>query len=223
MHVFSSLADLSALPGPIALAIGVFDGVHLGHQEVIGVARDFAASHHGTAVVMTFDPHPMRVLRPEQAPRMLCSTRHQLRILADLGVTHTLVLPFNDEFAQTDAPRFVELLVANCRPLGFISVGYTWSFGAGRSGNIHMLMDLGQRFGFGVLGVPEVKLDGQVVSSTLIREAVRGGDFSKARRFLGRGYSVLGTVVRGRQLARQLGYPTANLALENEELPPNGV
>lgn len=223
MRVLSSIADLSSLPGPVALAIGVFDGVHLGHQEVIRSAQDFAANHHGTAVVLTFDPHPLRVLRPESAPRLLCSTRHKVRILDSLGIHQVLVLPFTTETAHTDARSFVEALAQSCSPLGFISVGYTWTFGRGRSGNIHQLMEMGQAHGFGVLGVPEVKSGGEVVSSTLIREAVRAADFTRAAQFLGREYTVLGTVVKGRQLGRQLGFPTANIAVESEELPPTGV
>jgi riboflavin kinase/FMN adenylyltransferase len=219
----TSIPALANLPGPLALAIGVFDGVHLGHQEVIRAAMDYTEKHGGTTVVMTFDPHPLKVLRPEAAPRLLCSTRHKLRILADLGVTHTLVCPFDEDFARTDAGQFIESLTNACRPLGFISVGYTWSFGRGRGGNIHHLMELGQLHGFGVYGVPEVKVDGTVVSSTLVREAVRTGDFVRARQLLGRDYTVLGEVVHGRHLGSQIGFPTANVAVENEELPPNGV
>jgi riboflavin kinase / FMN adenylyltransferase len=223
MTSLSSIPQLSSLPGPVALAIGVFDGVHLGHQEVIRDALDFSEKHGGSAVVMTFDPHPMKVLRPEAAPRLLCSTRHKLRILEQLGVPHTLVVPFDEEMAKTSAAKFVDSLVSACRPLGYISVGYTWAFGKGREGNIHQLMELGEANGFGVYGVPAVQVDGQVVSSTLIREAVRTGDFAQARKLLGRDYTVLGKVVKGKQLGRQLGFPTANVAVENEELPPSGV
>lgn len=223
MTVLSTIAELSSLPGPIALAIGVFDGVHLGHQEVIRGALDFSEKHGGTAVVMTFDPHPLRVLRPEAAPRLLCSTRHKLRILEQLEVAHALVAPFNQETARTSAHGFVRALVDSCQSLGFVSVGYTWSFGKNREGNIHQLMELGEAHGFGVYGVPAVQVGGEVVSSTLIREAVRAGDFAKARRMLGREYTVLGSVVHGKHLGSQLGFPTANVAVENEELPPNGV
>jgi riboflavin kinase/FMN adenylyltransferase len=223
MKLLHSIEELSALKGPLALAIGVFDGVHLGHQEVIRDAQDFASAHRGTAVVLTFDPHPLRVLKPEAAPRLLCSTRHKLTILKRSGVGQTLVLPFTERTAQMDARAFVESLVGACRPLGYISVGYTWSFGHARSGNIHLLMELGQAHGFGVYGVPEVQVDGEIVSSTRIREAVRAGNFEHARRLLGRDYTVLGDVVKGRQLGRQIGFPTANIAVENEELPPSGV
>jgi riboflavin kinase/FMN adenylyltransferase len=223
MKTLTSIAELSQVPGPVALAIGVFDGVHLGHQEVIRGAMDYSEKHGGTAVVMTFDPHPLRVLRPEAAPRLLCSTRHKLRILEQLGVTHTLVAPFDQETAQTPSRKFVEELVAACKPLGFVSVGYTWTFGKGREGNIHQLMELGEARGFGVYGVPAVQMAGQVVSSTRVREAVRTGDFATAKSLLGRDYTVLGEIVMGKQLGRQLGFPTANVAVENEELPPSGV
>ncbi len=223
MKTLTRIEELSQVPGPLALAIGVFDGVHRGHQEVIRGAMDFSEKHGGTAVVMTFDPHPLKVLRPEMAPRLLCSTRHKLRILEQLGVTHTLVAPFNEETARTSSRQFVEDLVGACQPLGFVSVGYTWTFGKGREGNIHQLMELGEAHGFGVYGVPAVQMDGQVVSSTRVREAVRTGDFTTARALLGRDYAVLGEIVKGKQLGRQLGFPTANVAMENEELPPNGV
>lgn len=223
MHVLNSIEELAGVAGPVALAIGVFDGVHLGHQEVIGAARDFARQHRGAGVVMTFDPHPMRVLRPDGAPSMLCSTRHKLLLLERLGVEWVLVCPFDRAMAQTNAGAFVERLVRMCRPLGFVSVGYSWSFGRGGAGNIHELMELGRVHGFGVYGVPEVRMDGEVVSSTRIREAVRREDFMTAQQLLGREYTILGEIVKGRQLGRQLGFPTANVAVENEELPPGGV
>jgi riboflavin kinase / FMN adenylyltransferase len=223
MLTLHAITELSTLPGPVALAIGVFDGVHLGHQEVIHAAMDYTEKHGGTTVVMTFDPHPMKVLRPESAPRLLCSTRHKLHLLKGLGVKHTLLCPFDAEMAKTNAKDFVEALVEHSQPLGFISVGYTWSFGKGRGGDIHQLMELGQAHEFGVYGVPEVRLEGEVISSTLTREAVRARDFNKARGLLGRDYSVMGIIVKGKQLGRQLGFPTANVAVENEELPPNGV
>lgn len=217
------MAELTTLQGPVAFAVGVFDGVHLGHQAVIQSALDYTEKHGGTTVVLTFDPHPIRVLCPELAPLLLCSTAHKLHTLKQFGVQHVLVLPFTSETAKIDANTFIASLVSSCHPLGFISVGYTWSFGRGREGNVHQLVQMGQVHGFGVYGVPEVKIGDEVVSSTLIREAVRTGNFQKAKRMLGRAYTVMGKVVSGRQLGRQLGFPTANIAIENEELPPLGV
>lgn len=223
MKVLRAISDLAALPGPVALAIGVFDGVHLGHQEVIREALDHAQQHGGSAVVMTFDPHPLSVLRPEKTPRALCNLHQKARVLKELGASHVLVSPFNGTVAQTHAADFIGELVATCRPLGFISVGYEWAFGKNRTGNIHSLMELGQKHGFAVCGVPAVKIGQEVVSSTLIREAIREGRLERARTFLGRDYSLSGPVVKGRQLARQLGFPTANVSFGNVELPPDGV
>lgn len=223
MITLNSIDQLSSLPGPVALAIGVFDGVHLGHQEVIRSACEHAGQHGGTAVVMTFDPHPMRVLRPDLAPRMLCCTRHKTQILDRLGVPCTLVCPFDAARSQTPAEEFIRELAAACRPLGFISVGLTWKFGQGGRGNIHLLTDLGSELGFSVYGVPPVTIDGEVVSSTLIREAVNAGDFSRAALLLGREYTVFGNVVEGHRLGRQIGFPTANLNVAFEQFPPAGV
>lgn len=223
MQVLHSIEQLSEIPGPVALAIGVFDGLHLGHQEVIRAANDHARSHHGSMVVMTFDPHPLHILHPESAPRMLCGARHQERILQDLGVQTLLRYPFTQKTAQTEADLFVKRLVDASNPLGCVSVGHGWSFGRNREGNIHLLTDLGEKHGFAVYGIPPVRLDGEVVSSTAIREAVTRGDLEKAARLLGRGYAVMGRVVDGRKLGRKLGFPTANIKVENEQLPPLGV
>jgi len=223
MQILRSIDSLSTLQGPLALAVGVFDGLHLGHQEVIRAAQEHARQHQGTAVVVTFDPHPARVLRPESAPRLLCGPRHQQLVLRQLGVHCLLTCPFTTETALTPASEFILQLIRASRPLGCISVGYAWQFGHRREGSIHLLMELGQQHDFAVYGVPSFKLDGTTVSSTLIREAVSRGDFATATRLLGREHSVFGTVVEGRKLGRQLGFPTANVEVENEQLPPPGV
>lgn len=223
MTVLHAISELRSVRGPVALAIGVFDGVHRGHQEVIRAALEFAGQHGGSAVVMTFDPHPLRILRPEAAPNLLCSTAHKLRILGGLGVQTVLLCPFDRDFAQTPPRDFIEPLARSCRPLGYVSVGYTWRFGRGGTGDIHLLMDEGQKFGFGVYGVPPVRLGGEVVSSTAVRDAVAAGDFARAREFLGRDYTVFGRVIEGNKLGRKLGFPTANLDIETEQLPPGGV
>ncbi len=223
MQVLHSIETLSTLPGPLALAVGVFDGLHLGHQEVIRAAQEHAAQHHGTAVVVTFDPHPAHVLRPGSAPKLLCGPRHQQLVLSQIGIPCLLACPFTTETARTPATAFIHQLVEAARPLGCISVGYTWNFGHKREGNIHLLMEMGQEHDFAVYGVPPLKIDGEIVSSTLIREAISTGNFTKAATLLGRDYSVFGTVIEGQKLGRQLGFPTANVDVENEQLPPLGV
>ena len=223
MRLHSSIADLSVVPGPVCLAIGVFDGVHLGHQAVILRALEDARAAGGTAVVFTFDPHPLRVMRPLQAPRLLTSTRHKAQLIERLGVSELLVLPFTTELSAMLPEAFVLALHAACRPLREICVGHTWSFGQNRAGNLALLKTLGDRLGFQEVGLPAVEIDGEVVSSTSIRAAVEAGDLKRAARLLGRDFTVLGTVVQGDQLGRTLGFPTANLSAHNEQFPPNGV
>jgi riboflavin kinase/FMN adenylyltransferase len=205
------------------LAIGVFDGVHLGHQAVIQRAGEDARRGEGAAVVVTFDPHPVRVLRPDQAPRLLSSTAHKKRLIQPLGAEYLLILPFDLDFAATPPEQFIRDLAAACHPLREICVGHTWSFGKGRAGNLELLAKLGDQLGFQEVGVPAVEIDGQIVSSTLIRGSIEAGDFAGAARLLGRDYTILGTVVEGDRLGRTLGFPTANLSAHNEQFPPNGV
>lgn len=223
MNTLHSLAELTAVPGPVHLAVGFFDGVHLGHQEVIRRAQATAAADGGTAVVVTFDPHPMKVLRPETAPRLLTSTHHKQLILERLGVSHLLIIPFNEALAALSPDAFIRGICTAAPALGSITVGRSWVFGQGRSGNLATLTALGHVHKFNVFGVAPVIVAEEPVSSTRVRLAVERGDFSAAARLLGREYSILGSVIHGRQLARKLGFPTANLALEAEQLPPIGV
>lgn len=223
MHAFTTIEELAALPGPVVLAIGVFDGVHLGHQAVLTRAREDAERLGGTAAAVTFDPHPVRVLRPEAAPRLLTATAHKLRLIRAQGIAHTLLLRFDMAFAATPPADFIRRLSAAGRPLREICVGHAWSFGAKRAGNLQLLEALGKELGFAEVGVPAVEVDGEIVSSTLIRQAVEAGDLRRAARLLGREYTILGTVVKGQQLGRTLGFPTANLAAHNEQFPPDGV
>ena len=223
MRVLTSIEELTEVPGPIVLAIGVFDGVHLGHRAVIQRALSDAAAVSGAAVVVTFDPHPIRVLRPESAPRLLTSTPHKLRLIRDLGAAYLLVVPFDHAFASTPPAEFIRALASACHPLHEICVGHQWSFGKNRTGNLALLEQLGDELGFSEVGVPAVEIDGEIVSSTLIRQAVEVGLLDRAKRLLGRPYTILGTVVEGDRLGRTLGFPTANLSAHNEQFPPNGV
>ena len=223
MRVLRSISELSTLPGPLFLAIGVFDGVHLGHQAVISTSAKHAMDAGGTPVVVTFDPHPIKVLRPDKAPHLLTATQHKIALIRDLGVAHLLVLHFDREFAATSPEDFVQQLVDHSKPLREICVGHEWSFGKGRAGNLALLKKLGEIHGFNVIGVEAVKVNGEVVSSTAIRQAVEAGNLVKTTQMLGREYTILGTVVRGEQLGRKLGFPTANLSAHSEQFPPNGV
>ncbi len=223
MEILRSASELKKIPGPVFLAIGVFDGVHLGHRAVIERALKDSKAAGGSAVVVTFDPHPMRILRPDTAPRLITATQHKIQLLESLEVRHALILSFTKEFAATPPEDFIRSLAASCRPLREICVGHSWEFGKNRAGNLKLLGRLGEALGFEEIGVEAVMVDGEIVSSTLIRRAVRSGDLERAARFLGREYSILGKVERGEGLGKQIGYPTANLSAHSEQFPPDGV
>jgi riboflavin kinase/FMN adenylyltransferase len=224
MEILRTIPELAYLPGPLFLAIGVFDGVHRGHQAVISTSTEHAQSANGTPVVVTFDPHPMKVLRPTQAPHLLTATQHKIKLIRDLGVQHLLVIKFDKAFAATAPEDFVQQLGTNSKPLREICVGHEWSFGKGRRGNLALLRKLGAQFDFEVVGIPAVTLrNGELVSSTAIRHAVEAGDLAKAAEMLGREYTILGTVIRGEHLGKKIGFPTANLSAHSEQFPPNGV
>src|SRR6267142_2728432 len=223
METVRSISELSKLRGPLFLAIGVFDGMHLGHQAVISTSAEHARSVNGTPVVVTFDPHPEKILRPATAPHLLTSTQHKIGLIRDLGVGHLLIIAFDKQFAATEPEDFVKQLVKHSKPLREICVGHEWSFGKNRRGNLGLLKKLGAKFDFEVVGIPPVTLNGELVSSTAIRHAVQTGDLRKAAVMLGREYTILGTVVRGDDLGKKIGFPTANLSAHNEQFPPNGV
>lgn len=223
MEILGSIPELEQLNGPLFLAIGVFDGVHRGHQAVISTSATHARSEKGTPVVVTFDPHPEKVLRPNDAPHLLTATKHKIALIRNLGVAHLLIIKFDMQFAATPPEDFVKQLVAHSKPLREICVGHEWSFGKDRRGNLDLLKELGDQFDFSVVGIPPVKANGTVVSSTAIRRAIESGDFAKAAEMLGREYTILGTVVRGDNLGKKIGFPTANLSAHSEQFPPNGV
>ena len=223
MEILRSIPELERLRGPLFLAIGVFDGVHRGHQAVISTSADHAAASNGTPVVVTFDPHPEKVLRPQAAPHLLSATQHKIALIRALGVEHLLIITFDKQFAATEPEDFVQKLVIHSKPLREICVGHEWSFGKNRRGNLDLLKKLGAKFNFDVVGIPPVKINGAVVSSTAIRQAIEKGDLAKAAEMLGREYTILGTVTRGDNLGKKIGFPTANLSAHSEQFPPNGV
>ncbi len=223
MEILRSISELAQLRGPLFLAIGVFDGVHLGHQAVISTSTRHAHSADGTPVAVTFDPHPAKVLRPSDAPHLLTATEHKIALIRALGVGHLLVVKFDNSFASTPPGTFVDQLVQNSKPLREICVGHEWSFGKNRAGNLVLLKELGAQFTFNVVGIPPVKVNDTVVSSTAIRQAIEIGEMGKAASMLGREYTILGTVTGGEKLGKKIGFPTANLSAHSEQFPPNGV
>ena len=222
MLICNRLDELAALGEPLHLALGVFDGVHVGHQAVITRAVRAAANNGGLAGVLTFDPHPIRVCAPGKAPTSLLETlEHKMRIVSDLGVGLFIPLHFDAALAAMTASEFIARLTL--APVRTIVVGEDWRFGHHRSGDVPLLRREAARRGFHLKAVPPVMWDGERISSTRIRQAIRDGNLEAAARMLGRPYAVSGTVVHGNQLGRTLGFPTANLATDDSQLPPDGV
>jgi riboflavin kinase / FMN adenylyltransferase len=222
VRILHSLEDLAALDAPLHLALGVFDGVHIGHQAVIARAVEAAARAGGLAGMLTFDPHPIRVIAPRKAPTALLATlEHKAAIVSELGVRLFVPLRFDMAFAEMEAADFIERLFA--APVRTIAVGEDWRFGRNRGGDVPFLTGEAEKRGFRLEAVPPVMIDGDRVSSTRIRQAIRDGNLDDAARMLGRPYSVSGHVVSGDQLGRELGFPTANLPTGDVQLPPEGV
>ena len=216
------LEDLPALGLPLHLALGVFDGVHVGHQAVIERAVKAAALEGGLVGVLTFDPHPIRVIAPQKAPTSLLETlEHKIKAADEYGVQLFIPLHFDLEVAKMEAAEFIDQLMA--APVRTIAVGEDWRFGHNRSGDVTFLTKEAAKRGFKLEAVPPVMHDGERVSSTRIRQAIRDGNLDAAAQMLGRPYAVCGTVVEGRKLGRSIGFPTANLATGDAQLPPDGV
>lgn len=223
MNIFSSISDLSALREPIVLVGGTFDGVHIGHQALIRRAQEEANQCGGRVVVMTFDQHPAAFLRPEKAPKLLTNPEQKIKLLEELGVDKVLLLPFNAALAATTAEQFIHQLAAAAPELKTICVGANWSFGQGGKGNLALLRQLGEELHFSVITIDPVQAEGEIISSTRIRNALAAGDLKAAATCLGRPYALAGTVIRGAGLGKDLGFPTANIAVDHAQLPPSGV
>ena len=222
MLIRNRLEDLPALGVPLHLALGVFDGIHVGHQAVIERAVKAAEREGGLAGVLTFDPHPIRVIAPNKAPTNLLETlEHKARAVADYGVKLFIPLHFDMQVAKMEASEFIDRLMA--APVRTIAVGEDWRFGHNRSGDVTFPTNEAVKRGFALEAVPPVMHDGERVSSTRIRQAIRDGNLDAAAQMLGRTYAVCGTVIEGRKLGRTIGFPTANLATGEAQLPPDGV
>ncbi|HMP83174.1 MAG TPA: bifunctional riboflavin kinase/FAD synthetase [Verrucomicrobiota bacterium] len=221
MKIVRSTTELT--PGKICLAIGVFDGVHLGHQQIIRQTVADGQQHEAASVVVTFDKHPNVVVAPDRVPPQIYSRRQKLRAIEALGVSALLEIPFDTDFSRQTGEQFIRSLARDFGKIQSICVGTDFVFGHKRSGDVALLRTLGRELQFSLHGIAAVSLDGQPVSSTRIREAIRSGDFDAASQMLGRAYSFAGVVLHGDQLGHQLGFPTANLDTTGLVLPAGGV
>jgi len=205
------------------LALGNFDGLHRGHLKIIERVKRGAIEHGGTPMAMTFDPHPPRIVRPDKAPPLLMTTAQRLEALKDAGIRCVAVVRFTPELSQWDPETFVRTVLAEWLRVSEVWVGANFLLGQGRSGNFSTLRTLGVRHGFRADKIDPVRYKDFVVSSTRIRRLISEGRVDEAGALLGHPYYLDGAVVEGRQRGREIGFPTANLATENELLPPYGV
>jgi riboflavin kinase / FMN adenylyltransferase len=216
--------DRVALPSrPLHVAIGMFDGVHLGHRAVIESAVQSARHSGGVSVVLTFAPHPSVLFRPENPTRMILDLPAKMAKVGSLGIDAIVVQPFTRDFAAISAEEFVPFIKRHLPRLAGIYVGENFRFGRGRKGDVAMLVAEGRRHGIMVFSAPRVNLDGEPISSTRIRERIQAGDMKGASALLGYVYTAEGTVVHGKHLGRTIGFPTLNLGWSPDLRPLYGV
>jgi len=223
MKILRAASELPAGSQKICLAIGFFDGVHLGHQQIIRQTIADARQHEARALVLTFDQHPSTIVAPARVPPLLYSLPQRLRTIESLGADYLLLLHFDESFSRRTGEEFIRTLAHDLGQVRSVCVGANFVFGHRRSGNVELLQRLGGELRFAVRGMAAVALDGETVSSTRIREAVMSGNLDAASQMLGRAYSLAGVVSRGDGVGRQLGFPTANLDVAGLALPPHGV
>lgn len=223
MRTLGDPAELGRPAGGACIALGMFDGVHLGHQHVVRQAVLDSRALGARAVVVTFHPHPLSVVLPERAPRLLQTLPQRLRALAAQGVDATLPIGFTPELATVDGATFIRTLATGLGRIRSITVGQGFHFGNKRSGNVPLLRTLGRELGYATHAAAPIHIGAERVSSTRIRSALREGRLGHVAELLGRPYALAGTVIVGRQLGRQLGFPTANIDVPELEIPPSGV
>jgi len=207
----------------VFLAIGFFDGVHLGHRSIIELTVKAARRQGVLSLVVTFDRHPSCVVSPAHVPRLICPLAIKVLEIGRLAPEALLLLHFDKQLSEVRAEAFVRALAGDVEKIGGVCVGRNFRFGHNREGDVRLLEDLGKSLGFSVTGLPAVQWDGRAISSTRIRRAIAAGDLRGAGEMLGRSHALSGQVIRGDGLGRQLGFPTANLDVEGLVLPPAGV
>src|SRR3954454_10561787 len=205
------------------LALGNFDGLHRGHRKILDRMRRVANERGATSVIMTFDPHPPRVVRPDKAPPLLMTKAQKLEAIAEAGVQGAAIVRFTPELSRWDPETFVRAVLVDWLRVSEVWVGANFLFGHDRAGNFSLLRALGGRYGFKAEKIDPVRYKDFVVSSTRIRRLVSEARVDEASALLGHPYFLDGTVMRGDQRGRTIGFPTANLCTSNELLPPNGV
>lgn len=223
MIVRNGISTWPSDSGPVVATVGNFDGVHLGHRAIVRGVVDEARRLGAASVLVTFEPHPLAIVAPERRPPRIQTRRQRLAALEALDLDEVRVVDFDLRLAALDPGAFFAEVLLPRLSLAAVHVGREFRFGRGRTGDLRTLEEIGRKHGFRVVGVPHVLLDGETVSSSAVRAAVREGDAERARRLLGRPFALEGIVVRGDGRGRRIDFPTANLDVENELLPRRGV
>jgi riboflavin kinase/FMN adenylyltransferase len=223
MKIIRSARELQTGGRKVSLAIGFFDGVHLGHQQVIRQTILDAQQQEGLSLVVTFDRHPAEIIAPDRVPPLIYNQQQRVQAIGSLGADALLLLPFDEAFSQVDGESFVRGLVRDLGRIHSICVGENFVFGHKRSGDVALLRRLGKELRFTTHGLEAVSLGSAAVSSTRIRETIRQGELDLAGQLLGRDYSLAGAIIAGDQVGRKLGYPTANVDVRGRVTPPHGV
>lgn len=225
MHIYHHISELSALTNSI-VTIGTFDGVHLGHQKIIKRLVELKNKQGGEIVLFTFAPHPRKVLFPEQTDlKLITTTEEKCDLLKQFGVDHVLIYPFTKEFSKMHAQDYISDIIAKGLKTKTLVIGYDHHFGANREGNIETLKQFAPTYHFNVEEIPAQEINQLNISSTRIRKAIDEGDIQTANDFLGYQFFITGTVIKGKQLGRTIGYPTANVFIEDADklIPKIGV
>ncbi len=205
------------------VAIGNFDGVHMGHQIIFRQTADMARERKGTAIVFTFEPHPLKIIAPERVPPLLTSFRKKMALIEACGIDQVICADFTQQFADQRPRDFAKNILVDLIGVQEIVVGFDYAFGRGREGTISYLKKMGEEFHFKVHVVDPIKLKDHLVSSSYVRELIEEGNVKAARDFLGRDYSIQGPVVHGHHTGKAIGFPTANLDTTKVQIPGTGV
>ncbi len=223
MQIFRSISELPKTWPHTVAAIGNFDGVHRGHQEIIARVLERARDLKARAIAVTFDPHPVALLYPERTPKLITPMPHRLRLLERTGLDATLVIPFTREFSMQSAREFAKHVLCGSLRVAEVYEGDTFRFGHDAAAGIEDLKKLGAELGFGVVSHGAFRVRGVAISSSEVRRRIAAGQMGLARAMLGRAFSILSTPASGRGMGARLSAPTINLALYSELLPANGV
>lgn len=223
MQSFYNLESIPEFCQDSVVTFGVFDGLHIGHQDVLDKVRLIADTEGLTSILFGFYPHPLSYLSPEKCPPVLMCLPNRIEILRQLGIDTTIFVNFNESIASMSPDSFVNTILRGMCRAKHVVVGYACQFGKDRQGNAHLLESMGEKSGFGVSVVPPTQLNGLPVHSTRIRQSIARGDLGLVSQLLGRIYSVSGTIIQGDGRGKQLGFPTANIDTGEQLCPPNGV